>query len=148
MIELICLAILLFGTWRGWRNGLLKEAISFTGFFIGLYVAYHYYKQVGCGAVGFLLLWIGIPLALGVAAWLLTKVLDKILVIGTMNRVLGAALGFLKYAFLLGCLIMAIDYVREVKTKYEANGVVKALQTAPKFLFPNVSEDECDGGEE
>lgn len=147
MIELICLAILLYGAFRGWRNGLVKEVISFAGFFLGLYLAYYYYKEVGGGILGFLLIWIGVPLVLGVVAWLITKLLDKMLVIGTMNKLLGAAAGFLKYALLLGCLIMVIDYAREVKSKYEDNPVVKALQTVPKLLFPDVSEEKSDGGE-
>lgn len=147
MIELICLVILLYGTWSGWRNGLLKEAISFTGFFIGLYVAYHYYERVGYGALGFLLLWIGVPLVLGAAAWLVTKMLDRMIVVGTTNKVLGAALGFLKYAFLMGCVMLAIDYVRDVKAQYAEDGVKKVLQTVPKFLFPNIIEDDSDGGE-
>ena len=148
MIELICLAILLFGAWRGWRNGLLREVISFTGFFIGLYLAYYYYKQVGCGVLGFLLIWIMVPLTLGIGAWMITKLLDKIIVIGTVNKLLGAAVGFLKYALLLGCLMMLVDYVREMKAKVEENPLMQVLEATPKLLFPDVSEEESDGGEE
>ena len=136
MIELLCLVILLYGAFRGWKNGLLREVISLAGFFIGLYLAYHYYKEVGWGVLGFLLIWIGVPLVLGVAAWLITKMLDKIVIVGTLNKLLGAAVGFLKYALLLGCLIMVIDYVRETKHKMEENPVVKALEAVPGVLFP------------
>ena len=137
---LLCLAILLYGAFRGWRNGLIREVISFAGFFIGLYLAYYYYKQADVGVLGFLLIWIGVPLVLGIAAWLVTKVLDNIIVVGTLNKLLGAAAGFLKYAFLLGCLIMAIDYVRETKAKLEENPVVKTLVTVPQHLFPDVTD--------
>lgn len=145
---LLLLLILCYGTYRGWRNGLVKEVISFTAFFLGLYLAYYYYKEVGGGVIGFLLIWIGVPLVLGIVAWLLTKILDNIIVIGTVNKLLGAAAGFLKYALLLGCFIMVVDYVREMKSKYEDNPVVKTLQTVPKLLFPDVSEEENHGGEE
>ena len=102
MVELLCLAILLYGTWRGWKNGLLKEVISFLGFFLGLYYAYYHYKEIGYGIFGFLLIWIGVPLVLGILAWAITKVLDHIIIIGKLNKLLGAIVGCLKYALLLG----------------------------------------------
>lgn len=148
IVELICLAILLYGAFQGWRNGFVKEVISFTGIFVGIYMAYYFYKQAEVGLLGFLLIWLGVPLVLGVAAWLVTKLLDKLLVIGTMNRLLGAVAGFLKFAFLLGCIILAIDKVREAKHKMEQNPVVKALETVPNVLFPDVNKEvEKNGGE-
>lgn len=147
MIELLCLAILLYGAFRGWRNGLVKEVISFVGFFLGFFIAYEYYKRAEVGVLGFLLIWIGIPLVLGMIAWLVTKVLDKIIVVSTLNRLLGAAAGFLKYAFLIGCVILAIDYVREAKNKLEENPVVKVLEAVPGLLFPDVNKEVEDGGE-
>ena len=147
MIELLCLAVLLYGAFRGWKNGLVKEVISFVGFFLGFFIAYEYYKRAEVGVLGFLLIWIGIPLVLGVIAWLVTKVIDKIIVVNTLNRLLGAAAGFLKYAFLIGCVILAIDYVREAKNKLEENPVVKVLEVVPGLLFPDVSKEVEDGGE-
>ena len=138
MIQLICLVILLYGAWRGWRNGLLREVISFAAFFIGFYLAYYYYKQADVGVLGFLFIWIAVPLVLGTAAWLVTKILDKIIVIGTLNKLLGAVAGFLKYAFIIGCVILAIDYVRELKTQVEQNPAVKALKAVPGLLFPMI----------
>ena len=147
MIELLCLAVLLYGAFSGWKNGLVKEVISFVGFFLGFFIAYEYYKRAEVGVLGFLLIWIGIPLVLGVIAWLVTKVIDKIIVVNTLNRLLGAAAGFLKYAFLIGCVILAIDYVREAKNKLEENPVVKVLEAVPGLLFPDVSKEVEDGGE-
>lgn len=147
MIELLCLAVLLYGAFRGWKNGLVKEVISFVGFFLGFFIAYEYYKRAEVGVLGFLLIWIGIPLVLGMIAWLVTKVIDKIIVVNTLNRLLGAAAGFLKYAFLIGCVILAIDFVREAKNKLEENPVVKVLEAVPGLLFPDVSKEVEDGGE-
>ena len=147
MIELLCLAVLLYGAFRGWKNGLVKEVISFVGFFLGFFIAYEYYKRAEVGVLGFLLIWIGIPLVLGMIAWLVTKVIDKIIVVNTLNRLLGAAAGFLKYAFLIGCIILAIDYVREAKNKLEENPVVKVLEAVPGLLFPDVNKEVEDGGE-
>ena len=43
MTEILCVAVLLFGAIRGWRNGLVKEVISFVGLFLGFYIAYQMY---------------------------------------------------------------------------------------------------------
>lgn len=144
---LLLLLPLLYGAFQGWKNGLVKEVVSFVGIFLGFYIAYECYKRSEVGVLGFLLVWIGVPLVLGIAAWLVTKLLDKILVIGTLNRLLGAAAGFLKYAFLLGCVILAINYVREAKHKIEENPVAKALAAVPNALFPDVNKDDENGGE-
>ena len=56
MIELLCLAVLLYGAFRGWKNGLVKEVISFVGFFLGFFIAYEYYKRAEVGVLGFLLI--------------------------------------------------------------------------------------------
>ena len=136
MIELLCLVILLYGAFRGWKNGLVKEVVSFVGIFLGFYIAYYFYKQAEVGILGFLLIWIGVPLVLGILAWLITKVLDNIIVVGTANKLLGAVAGFLKFAFLLGCIILVIDYVREAKHKLEENPIMKTLEAVPSYLFP------------
>ena len=133
---LVLLLILLYGAFRGWKNGLIKEIVSFFGIFVGFYLAYHFYKQSEVGVLGFLLIWICVPLVLGIVAWLITKVLDNIIVLGTMNKLFGAVAGFLKFAFLIGCVILAIDYVREAKHKLEENPVMKVLEAVPNALFP------------
>ena len=133
---LLLLIPLLYGAFRGWKNGLIKEVVSFFGIFVGFYLAYRFYKQSEVGVLGFLLIWICVPLVLGIVAWLITKVLDKTIVLGTTNKLLGAVAGFLKFAFLIGCVIIAIDYVREAKHKLEENPVMKVLQAVPNALFP------------
>ena len=141
------MAVLLFGAIRGWRNGLVKEVISFVGLFLGFYIAYQMYQRADVGVVGFLLIWVGVPLALGAVAWMITKLLDHIIIVGTANRLLGAAAGFLKFAFLLGCLLTAYDYVCKVKTEAEKNEWVKVLELAPDYLFPEINK-EVENGEE
>ena len=52
--EIVALAILLYGAVMGLKNGFLKELASMTGFFIGLYLAWKYYDQIGGGAITFI----------------------------------------------------------------------------------------------
>jgi membrane protein required for colicin V production len=108
-IEVACACALLYGLIRGWINGLFKELVSAGGCLIGLGVAYFYYKTVGCNLYQFVLITLGAPLALGLLATLLTKVLDKIPVAGFLNHLLGAVLGLVKWGLLAGLILLLIE---------------------------------------
>lgn len=108
-IEVACACALLYGLIRGWINGLFKELVSAGGCLIGLGVAYFYYKTVGCNLYQFVFITLGAPLALGLLATLLTKVLDKIPVAGFLNHLLGAVLGLVKWGLLAGLILLLIE---------------------------------------
>ncbi len=115
--EWIALAILLYGAIMGLKNGFLKELASLTGFFVGLFIAWKYYEQLGGGVLSFLGLWIVTPIALGLLASLATKLLDWTLVGGMLNRVLGCVFGVTKWAVLILCL-MVVSGKTECVDKY------------------------------
>lgn len=116
--EIVALALLLYGAIMGLKNGLLKELASMTGFFIGLYLAWKYSDQIGGGGViSFLAIWIVTPIALGLAASFVTKLLDWTLIGGLMNRVLGCILGITKWAVLIVCVTIMTGQV-EYLDKY------------------------------
>lgn len=113
LTEWIALALLLYGAIMGLKNGFLKELASLAGFFIGLFIAWKYYEQIGGGILAFLALWILTPIALGMAASLLTKLLDWTLVGGLLNRLLGCVFGITKWAMLIISLMIVTG-----KTEY------------------------------
>lgn len=115
--EIVALAILLYGAVMGLKNGFLKELASMTGFFIGLYLAWKYYDQIGGGAIAFIGIWIVTPIALGILVSLATKLLDWTLVGGLMNRVLGCIFGVTKWAVLIICVAVMTGQV-EYLDKY------------------------------
>ncbi len=117
-IDIIVPLIIILGTVVGWHKGFLKTACSFVGFFAGLILAYMLYNVVGAWLaptlggnasiaclVAFVLIWVAVPLALGVAANMLTHVLDAIPIIGKLNSFAGALIGFLK-TFLLATIVV------------------------------------------
>ena len=59
----------------------------------------------------FVLIWLGVPIALGLVGELMSTVLDKLCILGTLNKVCGALIGFLKYAFVLGALVWVLSSV-------------------------------------
>lgn len=121
--EIVVLAILLYGAVMGLKNGFLKELASMTGFFIGLYLAWRYYDQIGGGAIAFLAIWILTPIALGLIATLATKLLDWTLVGGLMNRVLGCILGVTKWAVLIVCVTIMTGQVEYLDKYVDRNSL-------------------------
>lgn len=119
-IDIIVTVLLAWGGLCGWKRGLVKELASTAGFFVGLFVAW---KLYGNGAdnsiVMFVLVWIATPLVLGMVASVITKTLDLTIVGGLLNRVLGAAVGVVKWGLLIGVLALMADKVEEWKTLLE-----------------------------
>lgn len=115
LIELACICALLYGLVSGWINGLFKELLSAGGFLIGLGIAYYYFKTVGCNIWMFIFITLATPIVLGWVATLLTKVLDHVIVAGFLNHLLGAFLGCVKWALLVGFILLMIDKVEPLK---------------------------------
>ncbi|MCR4592880.1 MAG: CvpA family protein [Bacteroidaceae bacterium] len=115
LIELACICALLYGLISGWINGLFKELLSAGGFLIGLGLAYYYFKTVGCNLWVFIFITLATPIALGWVASLLTKALDHVIVAGFLNHLFGALLGCLKWAILVGFILLMLDKVEPLK---------------------------------
>lgn len=121
----ILLGLLLLGTFRGWCSGLVKQVVAIGGFVAGLVAAAMWYAPLdqamapwlGSHAhlsrlLAFVLIWIAVAALLDAAAALVSSLLNKTVVLGTTNRVLGALLGLVKYALMLGLVLWGL---REVK---------------------------------
>ncbi len=107
--------VLFYGLVKGWMNGLIKELCSTLGIIVGCVVAHYCYTRYGLGLGWTLLVCITFPLVLGVVASLLSAVVERIFVVGTLNKFLGALVGCVKYALLIGFILLAIDKVEEWK---------------------------------
>lgn len=119
----ICLLIFLFiGAYKGWCSGFIREAISMSGFVIGLLFAGSLYAVVGdylaprlgssvTGAhvMAFIFIWFIIPLVLGFVGNILSRTMRK-LHLGGLNSLLGAAVGLFKYLLLLSAVINVLDF--------------------------------------
>lgn len=141
MLDLFIVILLAWAIFSGWRAGLLKELISTTGFVVGLFIAATFYSTLGSylavngsetnmftSIVAFLLLWIIVPIALGLAANLLTKAL-KGMKLGLPNSLLGASVSVAKFLLLLSCVFNAMT----------ALGIMNEERTAESKLYRPVS---------
>lgn len=113
--QIFACVVMLYGVVTGWTNGLLKEVCSTAGFLVGMYVAWYCYSNMGLDPMYALALCLLFPLGLGIVANILSKGLNNLFVIGTVNRLLGAVLGGAKFALLIYILSEIIKKIEEWK---------------------------------
>ncbi len=110
-LEIICGVLLLYGFRSGWRNGLIKEICSTVGFIAGCLLAWYCHTNYNVGWGWTLLLCIVFPIVLGFLASLVSKMLSAIIIVGTINKFLGAIVGLLKYGILIVFIIAILKEV-------------------------------------
>lgn len=122
-MDLIILVILGIGLVTGLVRGLVKQACATVGLVAGLLVARALYAVMGehlaphigtsatvAGIISFIVIWAVVPVILMLAGEILTRTLEAVN-LGLVNRLLGAAVGVLLYALLLGLVFKVVDAV-------------------------------------
>lgn len=171
-IDIVIILIAVWGAYRGWKNGFLKEVVSTLGFLLGLFIAYRLYAQFGdflaphigvnsttstivARLIAFMLLWVVSPIVLGLLATLVTKTL-KGLHVGFLNSMAGSLLGVVKYVVLLSFIFGAMSMLgiiskekRDESKCYQkvaaiANSVFKEAQWKRSKKEMPVEEDVAD----
>ena len=132
--DILFLIVLALGAWRGWSNGLLKEVLGLIGVFVGFYVAYLLYEQVGCqlaprlgtspsvaSIIAFALIWMGVPLLLGLVGSLLTKLLEWVGLEG-FNNLGGVLISLIKFWLILGAFanVLSITHLVNEETQQQS----------------------------
>ena len=154
-IDWILVVLLLLGAIRGWRTGLIKQVVSLGGLIAGLLIAKLCYAMVGdaiaphidnhttlAHVLAFILIWIAVPVILGVLGEILTTVLDKLFVLGTVNSILGALLGVIKFQFIIGALIWVLCATKIIGENTMQQSVLCApLKTVPETLYTAMTEN-------
>jgi len=148
-IDWILLALWIFGIVNGWRLGMVKQVVSLTAFFAGLILAKMFYTVLGgylsphlddqttlANILAFIIIWIAVPIALSLCGELITTVLDKLFVLGKINKTLGAIVGFLKYGIILGALVWFFSTIGVLNKKIMDESVLCApLKTVPEAIY-------------
>ncbi|MBP3374055.1 MAG: CvpA family protein [Bacteroidaceae bacterium] len=154
-IDWILVVLLLLGAIRGWRTGLIKQVVSLGGLIAGLLIAKLCYAMVGdaiaphidnhttlAHVLAFILIWIAVPVILGVLGEILTTVLDKLFVLGTVNSILGALLGLIKFQLIIGALIWVLCATKIIGENTMQQSVLCApLKAVPEALYTAMTEN-------
>lgn len=161
MIDLFILVLMIWAAFNGWRNGFIKEVVSSVGFLAGLLIAATCYSTFGeylavtgtesnmfTSVVAFFLLWIVVPIVLGLVANILTKAL-KGMQLGLPNSILGALVSLVKYVVLISCVLnvmQALHILNEEKT--EDSKLYAPVTGVLQWLWENhgtlMTADEAD----
>jgi membrane protein required for colicin V production len=112
---------LVWGLWKGLKNGLFMEIASIVALVAGIYGAIHFSYIIGdylsnqldwdernMSIAAFIITFIFIIILVHLAGKLLTKVAN-IAMLGLLNKIAGAIFGVLKIAILLGALLIFFD---------------------------------------
>ena len=121
IIDLVILALLTLGAIKGWISGFFKQLVSLLGFVVGLIVAVWMYAPLGAfivtkidttqnyaNIIAFLIIWMIVPLLMGIVASLLTKT-ASVLKLGILNRVAGMLFGVFKLALIISCILNLLN---------------------------------------
>lgn len=112
---------LLWGLYKGFRNGLFMEIASILALIAGIYGAIHFsfitgdylsnhlaWNERNMSIIAFIITFIGIIIIVHLAGKLLTKVAN-IAMLGLLNKIAGAIFGTLKVAIVLGAAFIFFD---------------------------------------
>lgn len=147
-IDLFITVIFVWAAYSGWRNGFVKEIISAIGLLAGLLVAATFYETLGeylavdgsqvnmlTSILAFFILWVIVPIVLGLVANMLTKAL-KGMKLGLPNSLLGLAASVVKCTVLLSCVfnMMSVLHILD-ESKKEGSHFYAPVEGALTVLF-------------
>ncbi|MDE7374272.1 MAG: CvpA family protein, partial [Odoribacter sp.] len=120
-IDIIILLFLLFGACRGFSRGLIIEVATLVGLILGVCLAISHssytegilrdFLNISSSYLSYIALavtFIAVVVAVFIIGKVLTKIVD-IIALGLLNKMLGTALGILKYFIIVCALLLIVD---------------------------------------
>ena len=156
-IDIIILFIISIGILLGLVKGALKQLAGLLGLIVGLLAAKALYATVAtqefshvthnmtvAQLLGFLTIWVIVPLLFWGVACLLTKALD-VVCLGWINRLLGGVLGGMVHALLVSlliCVLEAVDTKSDLISKGQKQESILYYRMEPLvgLFFPAAKE--------
>ena len=120
-LDIILGLLLLFGLWKGLKNGLFVELASIVALIAGIYGAIHFSYYAGdylsqnmewderyINIAAFVITFIIIVTVVSLAGKILTKIANFAM-LGLLNKIAGGIFGALKVGVILGALLIFFD---------------------------------------
>jgi len=124
-LDIVLLVPLLYGVYKGFKNGLIKEIVSFFSFIIGLFAALKFSSfakelllennllpQQYAPLASFVLTFLAVVILLNIFGRITERIIKAVL-LGFVNKLLGAIFGALKFLLLIGTLVLFIDRINQ-----------------------------------
>jgi membrane protein required for colicin V production len=152
-LDWVILGIVGIAVLGGMVRGAVRTIFALAGVIVGFLVASRESGAVGmvltrwmpepaAGAVGFVFVFLGVTVIFALAAWLLRKVLEGLL-LGWADRVLGAGLGFLQAAVALGVAALVIEGAGSFDAARQSTTYPLALQSG-RILLDAIPEETLE----
>lgn len=145
-LDIILGLLLLFGLWKGLKNGLFVELASIVALIAGIYGAIHFSYYAGnylsqnmqwdesyINIAAFVITFILIVLVVSLAGKILTKIANFAM-LGLLNKIAGGIFGALKVGVILGALLIFFDRLDAPV------GIISEEARAESKLFEPVKE--------
>jgi len=158
ILDIILILPLIYGAWKGFQKGFVMELFTILALVVGLYAAFNFSDQFSkymefakvdhsyMPALSFLVLF----LAVGTMVYFGGKALEQVLKIAqlsTINKVVGASLGLLKWLYVSACVLMffvSLDKNEKViKKANKENSFMYAINSGVlKYSLPGVKHTD------
>lgn len=157
-LDIVLAILLLWGLIKGLKNGFFIELASLVALIAGVYGAIHFsyyavnylsdkvnWDENTVNLAAFALTFIVIVLIVSLAGKLLTKIAD-IVMLGMLNKLLGAIFGILKTAFVLSVIIMFLNaftdrfQLLDEETK-DSSILYQSVAPLAPMLLPNLMKE-------
>ncbi|WP_425389860.1 CvpA family protein [Ekhidna sp.] len=135
-LDIIILALLGLGAFKGYTRGFIVEVCSFAAFFIGLFLALELTIPVSKGLFGgssyfeiaavlvFIGLFVLLSLAIKAGAKALKSMIDMT-IFGSLNNLVGAFAGVVKWAFIISIVFWVFESVGfEIQRRYADDTII------------------------
>ena len=161
ILDIVLGLLLIYGLYKGLKNGLFVEIASIIALIAGLYGAIHFSYIAGdylsenkewneryINIASFIITFIIIVLVVQLAGKFLTKIADFAM-LGLLNKLAGAIFGALKVAVILGALLVfferANSSVNLVKSEtLEESALYEPIKEIGALVFSKVLKEKED----
>lgn len=160
-LDIVLGLLLIWGLYKGLKNGLFVELASLVALIAGIYGTIHFSYIAGdylsqnfdwdekyMNVASFVITFIVIVLAIHYAAKLLTKVADFAM-LGLLNKIAGGIFGALKVAVIAGAVLIFFDRLNNTtnlvneETKAESK-LYEPIKEIGAFIFSAVLNNEVE----
>lgn len=152
LIDSICLIILIYGSYKGFKNGIVGEVLSFLGILLGIYLSKTYYLVIDeylvtvFDSTNQLVSIISVILIFSVTI-ILSKILSKVITkalnvmaLGLLNKLIGSVFGLLKYLLILCIMTFVFSKANDIfviieKNKIEETQIFSKVQKINDYVL-------------
>ena len=145
-LDIIIALPLIYGLYKGFNRGFIMEVFILLALVIGLYIAFHFSNSISANFIDYSiheksyfpsLVFLIVFLGVGLGIYSIGKVLEKMIKIALLslpNKLAGMTLGFLKFLYITGSILLIISSFPGTK-KLLPEGTLNN-----SFLFPIVTD--------